>query len=199
MGGPGSGSWYRWDSKPTTESQKRIDIRWFNKMGYLRPNAIGSLTWSIQNRKIGAIDFRVEEDRLMLFYRYRLSGEEWSEVEQAISLDLTPCNYGGNRKWFLCPGCGRRVAILYGAGKYFHCRYCYGLTYSSQQESEPDRLMRKVRKIRRQLGGSDISLDAFPLKPKSMHWKTYWRMRDKAEQAANDSLQIMAQRHGVCV
>ena len=33
MGGRGSGSWYRWDSKTTTESQHRIDIRWLKKHG----------------------------------------------------------------------------------------------------------------------------------------------------------------------
>ena len=27
MGGPGSGGWYRWDKRTTTEEIKRIDIR----------------------------------------------------------------------------------------------------------------------------------------------------------------------------
>jgi hypothetical protein len=31
---------------------------------------------------------------------------------------------------------GGRVAILYGAGKYFACRKCYDLTYRSCQESD---------------------------------------------------------------
>jgi hypothetical protein len=28
------------------------------------------------------------------------------------------------------------VAVLYGAGKYFACRHCYDLTYTSCQESD---------------------------------------------------------------
>jgi NAD(P)-dependent dehydrogenase (short-subunit alcohol dehydrogenase family) len=31
--------------------------------------------------------------------------------------------------------CGRRVAVLYGAGELFACRCCYGLAYASQQEA----------------------------------------------------------------
>ena len=41
MGGSGSGSWHRWDSKATTESQLRIDIRWLKKQEYLRPGNYG--------------------------------------------------------------------------------------------------------------------------------------------------------------
>lgn len=76
----------------------------------------------------------------------------WIEVEQAIRLDITACNYGGFRQWFLCFCCQRRVAILYGAGKHFLWRHCYNLAYSSQQEGKMDRLLRKARKIRNNLG-----------------------------------------------
>ena len=41
------------------------------------------------------------------------------QVDQVIPFDHTRCHFGGFRLWFLCPRCRRRVAILYGAGKYF--------------------------------------------------------------------------------
>ncbi|MHC4269878.1 MAG: hypothetical protein ACYSWS_04665 [Planctomycetota bacterium] len=54
----------------------------------------------------------------------------------------TPCYYGGQRWWFICPlvvngeVCGRRVGVLYlGGGEYFGCRHCYDLTYLCQKES----------------------------------------------------------------
>ena len=50
-----------------------------------------------------------------------------------IRLEWTPCTFGGSRPWFLCPGCGRRVAILYGPGLPLECRVCRGLGYASQQ------------------------------------------------------------------
>ena len=51
-----------------------------------------------------------------------------------ILIDWTPCNFGGVRPWFLCPGedCGQRVAILYGPTLPLLCRQCRGLTYASQ-------------------------------------------------------------------
>jgi len=197
MGGYGSGSWYRWNSKSTTESQHRIDIRWLKKQGYLQPGHFGFLSWSWRNKQTGYIGYRMEANCMVLNYRHRPHDGEWENVEQTVSFDRTPCNYGGHRTWFLCPRCWKRVAVLYGAGKYFFCRHCYNLTYSSQQESRADRLMRKARKIRERMGGSDNIVDSFPEKPKNMHWKTYWRLRDRSEHANNLSWLIMGQQLGI--
>ena len=196
MGGSGSGDWHRWDSKITTESQHKIDIRWLKKQGYLRSMNFGSLSWSRGNKQTGSIGFRMEADRMVLDYRHRPRGGEWENVEQVVLFDRTSCNYGGHRTWFFCPRCWRRVAVLCGAGKFFLCRHCYNLTYTSQQESRADRLMRKARKIRKKMGGGDSLVDFFPDKPKNMHWKTYWRLREVSEQANHLSWVIMAQGFG---
>ena len=197
MGGLGSGSWYRWDSKTTTESQHRIDIRWLKRKGFLRPGNMGTLSWSRGGEKTGSIAFRIEDGHMILYYRHRPHSGNWEPVEQTVSFDHTPCNYGGQRKWFLCPRCWRRVALLYGAGKYFSCRHCYHLAYSSQQESRPDRLMRKARKIRARLGAGDDFMESILFKPKNMHQKTFDRLREEAEQASELSFMIMAQRLGI--
>ena len=158
---------------------------------------MGSLSWSRGDEQTGSIGYRMEADRMILNYRHRPHGGEWEPVEQTISFDRTPCNYGGHRTWFLCPRCWKRVALLYGAGKYFFCRHCYDLAYSSQQEGRVDRLMRKARKIRRGLGGDDNLMDFFPKKPKNMHWKTYRWLRNEAEHANILSWLIMGQRLGI--
>jgi len=197
MGGRGSGNWYRRGSKITTESQHQIDIRWLKKHGCLQSGNIGTLSWSENCKHTGSIHYRMESDHLILDYRHRRHSGEWEAVEQYISIDRTACNYGGYRHWFFCPNCFRRVAILYGTGKYFLCRHCYGLAYSSQQESLPERLMRKTRKIRNRLGGGNSLLDPFPIKPKNMHWKTYFRLRDKAERASSVCWLNWGQRLGI--
>ncbi len=199
MGGHGSGYWYRLNSKATTESQNRIDIRLLKKWGHLNDDSmsIGTWSWSQNSEETGSVGCRLNTERMVLNYRYRHHGGNWEPVEQHISFDRTPCNYGGHRLWFLCPHCSRRVAVLYGAGKYFLCRYCYRLTYSCQQESLPDRLMRKSRKIRKLLGGGNSLLDPFPSKPKNMHWETYYRLRYKAERANYISCSIWGQRLGI--
>lgn len=78
----------------------------------------------------------------------------------------------------MCPGarCGRRVAVLYGLGRYFLCRHCYNLRYESQHEDKTHRALRRAQKIRKWLGGSANMMEPFPEKPKGMHWKTYERL-----------------------
>jgi hypothetical protein len=68
-------------------------------------------------------------------------------------LVTTRTRLGGIRWWFLCPlmaegsPCGRRVGKLYlpPAGRYFGCRNCQQLTYTSCQESRKyDGLWRRM-------------------------------------------------------
>ena len=196
MGGFGSGSWYRWNSKNTTESQHRIDVRLLKRWGYLKGDSlsIGRWSWSRNGEQAGSVGFRVDSDHMVLNYRHRNLGGEWEAIEQHIHLDRTPCNYGGFRRWFLCPRCSRRVLVLYGAGKYFLCRHCHRLTYSSQQENFADRMMSKARKIRTRMDKNNCLFDQFPLKPKYMHWKTYYRLHDKAERANRIGLKLWERR-----
>jgi hypothetical protein len=67
--------------------------------------------------------------------------------------------HGGERLWFLCPHCGKRVAVLYGSGARFLCRHCYTLPYGCQNKTYMDRMMRKARKIRAHLGASESLME----------------------------------------
>src|ERR1039457_579442 len=80
----------------------------------------------------------------------------WTDLEYAVRIERTSCNYGGTRTWFLCPttGCGRRVAILYLGGAIFACRHCYRLAYKSQREAPYMRALHRAQAIRIKLGGS---------------------------------------------
>jgi hypothetical protein len=191
MGGPGSGNWCR-VGKGTTEAAKRIDIRYLKKQGYLSPGASGLLSWTCGGEPSGSIRYCTYIDRLPLTYRSREYGGEWEEVEYPVYFDETDCHYGGTRTWFLCPGggCGRRVGVLYGEGKYFLCRHCHDLAYASQNENAALRASRKSRKIIERLGGDSYS-DFYPDKPKGMHWKTYNRLIRQAEYYENLSWHCM--------
>ena len=182
MGGMGSGTWFRWDSKTTAESQHRVDIRYLRQKGLLRPGYSGSLSWSRGNEVTGSIRINVVEGFLKLNYRISAHGGNWEDVSQSIPIDWTPCNYGGKRPWFICPlrGCRRRVAVLYGAGKYFGCRHCYDLVYASQREERYQWAERRCNQIISRLGGGPD--DGFwPEKPKHMHWETYNSQIEKAK------------------
>jgi hypothetical protein len=151
------------------------------KDGTSVPGAFSSRVWSRNGEVTGTINLKMEAFRLTLSYRQRSGGEDWRSLEYPVGIEWTPCNYGGERAWFLCParGCGRRVAILYG-GKVFACCRCYRLAYESQQEDGGYRAVRRTQKIRIRLGGSGSMADHFPSKPKEMHWRTYHRFVMKA-------------------
>ncbi len=184
MGGIGSGTWCRWDKKTTAEEIKRIDIRYLKRCGWLSPGYYGSLSWQCMGEPSGNINFQVYQLKMVLKYRYQDWDDEWQSIEEDVWFDRTPCNYGGERPWFRCPHCGRRVAVLYGAGVRFLCRHCYGLPYGSQCEGAIDRMMRKARKIRARLGASDDLDEPVWEKPKGMHWETFERLTNQSEHIA---------------
>jgi hypothetical protein len=183
VGGEGSGSWYRFNKKSTTNECQSIDVRYLCRNGLLEPGRSFSLRWSQAGRETGSVGGVVSGDgrpvQITLLYRHRGgSGGKWEDLQEPVSLEWTACNFGGERPWFVCPGagCGRRVAILYGEGRYFLCRHCYDLVYESQRENEMHRALRREQTIRENLGGSANMTEPFPEKPKGMHWKTYERL-----------------------
>ena len=170
MGGIGTGRYYRWNSDTTkTEEVRRVDIRFLKMMGYLSPGARGSLSWNCRGEPAGGIRFETKHDAIHLIYKQRRYGEDWQDRNERIAFNWTPCNYGGERQWLICPHCGRRVAVIYGLESGFLCRHCYSLPYSSQSEGHIDRMMRKGRKISKRIENENGYFE----KPKGMHWKTY--------------------------
>jgi hypothetical protein len=191
MGGPGSGTWYRWQgTRATLEEVYRLDVRWLHRHGYLdgRPHWA---TWSRGEQQAGSLLLALQPEGVVLTYRCQVGGGDWESVRQVVTLAWTPCYYGGERPWFRCAGCRRRVAVLCGAGKWFLCRHCSALPYGSQQETAQDRLLRKVRKIRDRLGANHNLLEPIWNKPKGMHWRTFDRLVQEEEAAQRAQLVLM--------
>ncbi len=176
MGGIGSGRFFRLNKKATVENQHRIDIRYMNKQNCLIPGTLGRLSWSWNDKKTGAVEFEVKEDSLILYNCYEKSGIDKKNVEKVIYFDQTPCNYGGYRKWFLCPQCKRRVAVLYGIGSLFLCRCCNDLTYNSCNTHPTKRIYNNANKLRQKLGGNSGVINFIPDRPKGMHRSTYYKI-----------------------
>jgi hypothetical protein len=179
MGGVGSGNWYRFNKKMTTNECQSIDVRYLHRNGLLEPGHYVSLRWSRAGKRTGSISGIANRDQVTLLYRHRRGpGSEWEDVEETVPLTWTACNFGGERPWFMCPGagCGWRVVVLYGPGKYFLCRHCYDLTYQSQRDNKMYRALHRAQDVRRRLGGSANMMEPFPEKPKGMHWRTYERL-----------------------
>jgi len=67
--------------------------------------------------------------------------------------------------------------------RYFLCRYCHDLTYTSRQETGWYAALRRCQRIRQKLGGSVNMTEPFPNKPKGMHHRTYRRLFLEYKQA----------------
>ena len=114
---------------------------------------------------------------MRLTYRYEQQSGTWREVQEVVAfVEMDTC-FGGRRRWFECPSCGRPCRVLYGGGR-FLCRLCCGLRYTSQYETVGGRARGRAQKLRMRLGGSGNLLEAFPRRPKHMQARTYRRLRD---------------------
>jgi hypothetical protein len=160
-----------------------------HREGCLHAGWAGGWQWMRDGEKVASINLRAEHDRLHLSYRVRVGGGEWQDVAETVFIVHVACPFGGTRPYFICPGtvngvgCGRRVAKLHGAGRYFLCRHCYRLTHASQSEGEWDRAVRRASKIRQRLGADPYARDAVPGRPKGMWWRTYDRLRSPVFEA----------------
>jgi hypothetical protein len=179
-------------------------VRRWHREGRLRAGQFFSWSWTCGGDPSGNINVRTEANAVVLMYRSRSYGDaEWKSVEQRVPIIWTACHLGGRRPWFICSVysggryCGRRVALLYGAGELFACRRCYALVYESQHESLHQRGLWKAQKIRMRLGGSPSMVEGFPDKPKGMHWRTYdrlCRLHDAAEDRSTIGLMHFLER-----
>jgi hypothetical protein len=194
VGGPGSGLWYRWDKRECLDDNFCIDVRRWKRDGMLSPGARFHWQWAMEGEVMGSIRVRVEVERIVLVYRLRASGGNWRPVEEPVRLTYTPCNFGGQRVWFQCAGCGERAAKLYSQIPPFKCRRCCDTRYQSQSETPEDRAMRKDRRIRHRLGASSSLAEPILSKPRGMHRTTFHRLQRAAEDATLSSLSELARQ-----
>lgn len=128
-----------YSGKSLVEECLMLSTYQLNRAGLLRQSGSAVLSWQNSNCGLVAtvkIGVDLAAGRCVLDYattnRYTQTKKQ---LNYAILLVTAPCNYGGVRYWFKCPGCGKRYACLYSGGSYFLCRRCHGLTYASQCES----------------------------------------------------------------
>jgi hypothetical protein len=109
---------------------------------------------------------------------------------ETFLIEATNPNYGGLRYWFICSNCLCRTQKLFRPRdeETFACRKCYDLAYASQRERTFHRALRRLRKVRRRLGGAASVCDAFPDKPKRMRCRTWEGLRDLDSRTLNGAL-----------
>lgn len=146
MGGFGSGS--RGSKKGVAEHCYSIDTVSLKRWNLLVPGTsdrAGAFEWrrGSAEKPSSSVSYRLTvwqtAGSLRLIYSIKSQN---ADFDYAIGLVTTPCHLGGARWWFTCPlsrndvVCGHRVRKLYLQGKYFGCRRCHNLTYTSSQQSD---------------------------------------------------------------
>ena len=145
-----------------------LDIRKLRAHGRLRAGTRFRWGWRRpdEDEQLGEVRVGADPRGLALTYH-----SEHGDTEHRVEFTWTPCRFGGQRTWFVCPCCGRRCAVLYGVdhrGR-FSCRLCMNLAYSSETEDTTGRLWRKQLKL-------EAKLSEHGAKPKWTRWRTYMRI-----------------------
>jgi hypothetical protein len=166
MGGFGSTRWDGHTKAATVEECRSLDVNHWARAGVLKAGVwhMGSwVWWRDAERKQQTASLGYEVNTLdpaspWLRLRYTLTRTQ-EHLDYLIRLQTTRPRFGGIRWWFTCPlvvnsvPCDRRVAKVYLplGGRYYGCRHCHGLTYTSCQEHDKrvDLLRRNPAALRR--------------------------------------------------
>jgi len=178
MGGSGSGTWYRYETKISIDQMMRIDIRYLKKHGMLKTGRY-PLAWALSNgAEFGQVSLGVIEKKgvVVSFNWQSDSTGLLTQYNIPIRFSQSACSYGGFRQWLNCPRCRRRVSIVALYPPVIACRHCLNLTYSSQNERPMYRALRRRNKIGDRIGISSPFDAGSTSKPKGMHWETFNRL-----------------------
>jgi len=185
MGGPGSGNWYRWDTRRVIDAVVCLDVRILSRQGVLREGVQAVVTWRQGQQAECSIKLACERRGIVLTYRAQRAGGVWQTVHQEIAVERVRTGFG-MRALLRCSECQRRVALVYLSDRLIYvCRACMALPYKSQCERRDDRLSRRMRKLWKRVGvangDTQQSVWSYP-KPKYMHQSTYERWCELAEE-----------------
>jgi hypothetical protein len=166
----GRGDYYRIGRKDRTSDYLSISIADMNRYKVFQRRGRHSWGWEKNGEIDNSLSFYLDDH---ITFHYSTKGQDGSpvDVNKSIPLTWTPCNFGGNRPWFVCD-CGMRVGRLFFHRQHIVCRNCFNLVYPSQLQDELGRLRSKIEKIEAKLGDGCS-------RPKGMHWKTFEKLKAK--------------------
>ena len=125
----------------------KLDIHRLNREGHLSPNRQFEWVWpGKEDQPEATIKIYVFEKGLTLCYSIPLKNHRQA-IKEFLPFMWSTCN-GGQRHWIQCPGCSKRIAILYLQEGRLKCRTCHGLLYPSQYPQRERAYGRRHRTLR---------------------------------------------------
>lgn len=140
---------WSWYGKDTTDDYNSISISKFHRWKYLNKGEF--VSWTITRSRWGEVFSRmwvgIDRDNKRALFDF--TGTNWVTGEKkkynfTIDIISTPCNYGWDRYWFVCPSCRKKKGKLYLKNFMFHCRKCLNLCYSDQNQGTMWRLLTRI-------------------------------------------------------
>ncbi len=173
MGGHGSGRHFERSNRPYVEHSQRLCISDLNRDGFLMGNCSLLIKWYSGDNVQREAELSVSDDGSVIVC--------FGDHQLNVGLTTTECHFGGYRYWWLCPLCERRCGVVYWEESGLVCQQWVGLAYKSENESDIERLRRKIRKVGRKIGAPDNLIEAPTVKPKYMRARTYVQLLQKYE------------------
>src|SRR5215207_8985326 len=87
----------------TVENCRSLDINKLQRTGCLEPGWAGSWQWTREGEQVASIGLRAATDRVSISYRVRIY-DQWEDVTETVGIIRVPCQFGGARPYFICPG-----------------------------------------------------------------------------------------------
>ena len=159
---------------PALDDYQSLDVRQLARDGYLEEGHSKRLWWRVDGKLVGPIAITAGSTFVDICDPDPPPGR--SRFGASVLLTETSVTYG-TRRWFTCPECDRRCALLYVEDtENIVCRVCLGAPYLSATLGKSARLQDRREKARRAL-----FMDAAGQihKPKGMHLTTWLDRRMK--------------------
>jgi hypothetical protein len=159
----------------TLDTFLRLDVRKLARDRYVEPGGRRSLGWMMQGELAATALICAATDAIDI-----IGGEgEMAGVSASVPLEETVGGtFGGTRKWFLCPRCRQRCAIVYCDGTDFTCRTCIGVPYLSASLGKSAKRQHRLHEAR---AGLNLNDAGEATRPKGMsidrwirRWDRYW-------------------------
>ena len=113
-------------------------------------------------------------------FTYSCRGES---IQAQVGTEMTPTNFNGRRRWYVCPKCGRRRGVMYFTRGGVACRVCLRLVFPSTRAKAFDRAIDKRDRLFRSLGAKPSDDIFFLTRPRYMHEKTFARKKRALKEA----------------
>ena len=178
MGGIGSGR--IGECAGQCENCDRVDLSYLTRKKLLNVGRAGMMRWTYAGRTTGAVAIELLEGEAQVRLDCVTIGWDGAKHHSTAVVNFwrSEQHLGGTRRWFLCPACARACRVLYGLAR-FRCRKCARAIYAVQSAPRHRRPLVQAQKLRMRLGGSGNIMEPLPVKPRTMHWKRYFKMEQR--------------------